>query len=109
MAELVYIGTFDNTIDLRLESPPGTPIDLSGVTIITANINGLTVSSSNQSTDKIRWLQSGYETGEIRCKFGATPGLREGIANCWITIFDNTVNLNGVVFEPVKLTIEKLI
>jgi hypothetical protein len=104
--EIVYIGDYDNTIDLRLDSD-GTAIPLDSVTQIDANIEGVGVTSANAADDLIRWDQLGYAEGEIRCQFGAITDLPEGHRNCWFIVYDPT-NPHGVVFGPVKLWIIQL-
>ena len=99
--EIVYLGSYDNTNDFQLQSD-GVAIDLSSVTNINANINGVDVLSTNQSNDLIRWDQVGYATGEIRCKFSSVSGLTDGGADCYFIVIDPT-NTNGVVFGPITL------
>lgn len=109
MAEdVVYIGQYNNTLRYRLEGPPGTPLELSNVSRIVANINGVIVNSLNSAGHKILWDKSGYSTGEIRCELGAVPGLREGRASINFVIFDPD-NASGLVFSSVPIRIEKLI
>lgn len=109
MAEdVVYIGQYNNTLNYRLEGPPGTPLELSNITRIVANINGITINSLNSAGHKILWDKSGYSTGEIRCEFGAVPGLREGRANINFIAFDSD-NASGLVFSAVPIRIEKLL
>lgn len=104
--EIVFIGDYNNVNDFRLKTAD-VPIDLSPVTQIDLNINGIDVTSTNQGNDLVRWDQPGYETGEIRCKLGNIDGLVAGYAQMWITIYDPT-NPNGVVFEPIRLEIHAL-
>lgn len=103
MAELVYIGNYDNRNDLRLDSN-GVPISLSSVTKIDAKIGLVTVSSVNGATDLIRWNVVGYAVGEIRCKFGAVPGLSPGTWPCYFIAYEPT-NPNGIVFGPVDFQV----
>jgi len=104
--EIIYIGSYDNTIDLLLNSD-GVPIPLSTVTRIDANISGIDVTSTNQGSDLIRWDQAGYVEGEARCKFGGVTGLAEGYAQLWLTLYEPT-NPNGVVFGPIHIEIHEL-
>ena len=99
--EVVIVGNYDNTNDFRLESD-NVPLVLDSVTQIDANVAGLDVTSTNQSSDLIRWNVVGFEVGKIQCKFGAIPNLTGGMKNCWFIVFDPT-NLNGVVFGPIDL------
>lgn len=106
MAEIVYIGDYENTIDLRLDSEEAGvsgPISMPDVTQITANISGIDVVSTNQGGDAIRWNQVGYASGEIRCRFGDVAGLYPGNHLCWFIVVDPT-NPDGVVFGPITLT-----
>lgn len=104
--EVIYRGSYDNTIDLRLESDK-VAIDLSTATTITANIEGVTTSSTNQSSDLIRWDQAGYETGEIRCQLGELTGLSVGTFDMWI-IVEDTLNTDGIVFPPIVVRVVDL-
>jgi len=60
-----YYLTHDNTIDLLLKSD-GAAVNLAGATKITISINDTLIESTNQANDPIRWVQPGYDTGEIR-------------------------------------------
>jgi hypothetical protein len=106
IGEIVYLGDYDNTNDFRLESD-SIALDMSSVTQINANINGVDIVSTNQSSDIIRWDLAGYGEGEIRCKLGATANLNVGLANLWFLVFDPT-NANGVVFGPIILELHLL-
>lgn len=99
--ELVIIGNYDNTHDFRLEAE-NIPIILDTVDQIDANVSGLDITSSNSSSDLIRWGGTGFEVGEIRCRLGAIPNLSEGKKHCWFIVYDPT-NVNGVVFGPIDL------
>lgn len=106
MAEVVYIGDYDNTNDLRLDSN-GTPISLSSVTQIDAQMGTVSVSSTNQGDDPIRWNVAGYATGEMRCKFGSLEGLVPGVWPCYFIVYEPT-NPNGIVFGPVNFRVLSL-
>lgn len=101
MEEIIYIGSYDNTIDLRLDSD-GTAISTSSITRIDANIGGVDVTSTNESTDPIRWAQLDYVEGEIRCKLGDADGLVPFLGDMYIVVFDPT-NPDGVVFGPIAV------
>lgn len=103
MAEIVFIGDWDNTNDLQLLSD-GAAISTDSVTRIDANINGADVTSTNQSSDLLQWGGVNYLTGEVRCKLGAVTGLAPGPSDMYLIVYDPT-NPNGVVFGPVRLTI----
>ena len=100
--EIVYIGDYDNTNDFILQSD-GVAIDMSNITRIDANINGQVISSTNLSTDLIRWDQSGFQTGEIRCKFGTVVPTIEGLYGVTLIIFD-VLNPKGVIFPVIPIT-----
>lgn len=103
MSETVYIGDYDNTNDLRLDSN-GTAISLSSVTQIDAKIGLVEITSTNQGDDPIRWNVAGYTTGEIRCKFGGIEGLNPGHWPCYFIVYEPT-NPNGIVFGPVSFDV----
>jgi hypothetical protein len=100
-AEIIYIGSYNNTIDLRLESD-GVPISTSSVTRIDANINGIDVSSTNQGSDLIIWDQLGYAEGEVRCRLGPVSGLEPYFGDMYLVVFDPT-NPDGVIFGPITV------
>lgn len=104
--ELVYIGDYHNHNDFLLTNG-GVAIDMSAVTQIDANIHGVDVVSTNQSADLIRWDQAGYQSGEIRCRFGAAPGLVPGSHPLRFVVYDPT-NPNGVVFDDMTLLVVQL-
>lgn len=104
--ELVYLGSFDNVINLQLQND-GVPLNLSSTTQITGNVGGLITVSTNTSNDLIRWEQPGYQTGEIRCKLGVLPGLTIGFHEFWVIVFD-ALHINGVVFEPIPIQVVTL-
>lgn len=106
MADTVYIGNYDNTVDFQL-SADGSAVDLTSTTQIDAFIDGISVVSTNQSTDSIRWSQAGYSTGEIRCKFGGVNGLSPGLKSCYFIAYD-PINTNGIVFDPVDLEAKRI-
>ena len=106
MAEYVFKGDWENTNDFRLDSD-GTALDLSSVTQIDANIAGVDIVSTNQADDLIRWSQVGFVTGEIRCQFGSAPGLMPGAWPCYFIVYD-PVNVDGIVFGPMTLTVVQL-
>jgi len=104
--ELVYIGDYHNHNDFQLFNG-SSAIDMSAVTQIDANINGVDVTSTNQSSDLIRWDQAGYKAGEIRCTFGAAVNLVPGNHNLYFIIYDPT-NPNGIIFEGMTLLVIQL-
>jgi len=106
MEEVIYIGVYDNTNDLRLDSN-GSPISLSSVTRIDAQMGLLSVTSENATNDPIRWNVAGFVAGEMRCKFGALEGLSPGSWPCYFIVYDPT-NPNGVVFGPVTFHVKAL-
>ena len=101
MDEIVYIGDYHNRNDFILKDGDA-PLDLSSVTQIDINIEGIDVSSTNQSADPVRWDQIGYETGEVRCTLGGISGLDEGNRRLWMVVIDPT-NPNGVVYGPITI------
>jgi len=92
----------DNTIDLLLKSD-GTAVNLAGATQITISIDDTLYSSTNQAADPIRWVQSGYDTGEIRL-FLYGLGLVAGTYKVPIVVYtvDDT---NGIVWDYVHLQV----
>lgn len=96
MSEYVYIG-HDNEIRLILKQN-SVASDLASVTAMRLVIGTVTVSSTNQVTDTIRWAQSGYATGEVRMKLGDLTTLKPGTyRHCPVVVVDST-NVDGIVW-----------
>ncbi len=92
----------DNTIDLRLTSD-GAAVNLAGATKITLSIDDVLFESENQAADPVRWVQSGYDTGEIRL-FLKGLGLVAGTYKVPIVLYtvDDT---DGIVWDYVHLQV----
>lgn len=96
----VYLD-HSNTIDIVLVAN-GLPVDLSGVTQITLRIGDITVTSTNQASDLIRWAQVGWVTGKVTLKLGSLD-LDEGIyPRCYLSVYDATW-IEGLVWEVLSL------
>jgi len=109
--ETVYLG-HDNSIDLILKSkiPPYGPwsaIDLSGVSKITLKIGSKLVESTNQASDLIRWVQSGYVTGEIRMFLGSlsSTDVPPNLYSAFLTVYDSS-NDDGIVWGMIPLIVK---
>jgi hypothetical protein len=99
--EFVYLG-HDNSIDLILKSN-GVAVALTSVTRMTLTLGAKLIDSDNGDADPIRWIKSGYATGEFRLFLGAetiTPANYQGV----LIVYDAT-NPNGVVWGRVPLTV----
>jgi hypothetical protein len=106
MADTVYLGDYDNTVNFVFKIS-SSPISLTDVTMIESVISGISVTSTNQVTDLIQWDQAGYQTGEIRCKFGAVSMLYPGTHKCTFVLYNPTY-VNGLVFEPIDIIVKQL-
>lgn len=96
MSEIVYIG-HDNQIRLILKQSD-VASDLASVTTIRLVIGTVTVSSTNQVTDTIRWAQAGYATGEVRMTLGDLTTLKAGTyRHCPLVVVDAS-NADGLVW-----------
>jgi hypothetical protein len=103
---IVYRGPYDRTHDFGLRED-GAALSLESVTQIDINIGGVTVVSTNQPSDLVRWEQQGYSTGEVRCFPGRVPGIQLGWQPCWLIIYDPTLP-NGVPFGPIELDVQDI-
>jgi hypothetical protein len=105
--ETIYIGR-DNRIDMILKSDDEA-VDLSLVTKIEIDIDGVVISSENWVSDPVLWNREGYDTGEIRMILGLEEGLTASAAKkkAYITVYDAS-NTHGIVWGwfPVKVTDE---
>ena len=100
--EPIYLG-HDNTINLQLTAD-SVAVDTSGFTKVTATLESeagvkltVTTLAAAKATGSIKWDQSGYDTGEIRIKFGdqsLTGGQRHTLK---VVAYDST-NTDGVVW-----------
>lgn len=104
--EVIYLG-HDNRIDLILKADSGgdgafAAVDLTGVTRMTATFGNVTIESTNQAGDPIRWAQGGYITGEVRCDFGE-EAISAGEYRVPLVVYD-TANPDGIVW--VRLPIQ---
>jgi hypothetical protein len=96
----VYLN-HSNTIDIVLTAN-GAPVDLTGVTQITLVVGDTTISSTNQSTDVIRWSQSGWVTGKVVLTLGG-QSIEEGTyPRCYLTVYDATWT-SGLVWDVLQL------
>ena len=101
--ERIYLGR-DNTINLLLKAD-GVAQDLTNVTQIDVVIDDKTTSSTNQVTDLIRWVQTGYETGEIRLSFGTVALSASTVQKpAYVIVYDISHD-DGIVWGsfPVKI------
>jgi len=99
--EFVYLG-HDNSIDLILKSN-GTAVDLSDVTDMTLTFGAKLIKSDNGDSDPIRWIKSGYDTGEIRLFLGDQM-IRAGNYNAPLIVYDPT-NPNGIFWGSIPITV----
>ena len=99
--EFVYLG-HDNSIDVILKSN-GAAVALTSVTQMTLTLGTKLIDSNNDDTDPIRWIKSGYATGEVRLFLGAEV-IAEGNYQGILIVYDAT-NPNGIVWGRVPLTI----
>lgn len=106
MYELVWLE-HDNYVRLVLIAD-GAPVSTSAITQVKTVFVPLeggsqqVVSSTNSSSDMIRWGQSGYETGEIRLFLG-NSGIPPGIYLAYLIVYDPE-KPDGIVWgeEPIK-------
>jgi len=88
--EIVYLG-HSNVIDRILKSKrPGeamAAVDLSSVVKMTLTLGDLTLESTNQEDDPIRWAQEGYETGQIRIFLGGQD-IKPGDYDAPLVVYD---------------------
>lgn len=108
--EYVFLG-HANSIDLilkskRVEDDLPVPQDLAAVNKITLTVGTVLVSSTNQEGDPIRWVQAGYETGEVHISLGALA-LAPGTYRVPLVVYD-TENPEGIVwgYIPVEVVEE---
>jgi hypothetical protein len=85
--EIVWLGHPGNTIDLRLKSNDSY-VDLTSIQTMTLNFGGLTLNSSNSTTQVITWIKAGYLTGEVRINLGNQTTLIPGEYDCRIVVYD---------------------
>lgn len=100
--EIVYLG-HDNSINKTLKED-GAAEALTAVTRITLTLGTTLIDSDNGDADPIRWIKSGYATGEVRFFLGGqtiTPGEYE---NAWVVVYDPT-NATGVVWGSFKVEV----
>ena len=79
--EVVWLG-HDNDIRLQLLSKGValTASEMATITAITLSLGTVLISSTNQAGDPIRWLQGGYDDGEVRAEIGheaIEPGIHQ--------------------------------
>jgi hypothetical protein len=108
--EYVFLG-HDNSIDVILKSrraEDDLPVaqDLAAVNKITLTVGDVLVSSTNQANDPIRWLQTGYDTGEVHISLGA-QSLTPDTYRAPLVVYD-TDHPEGIVwgFIPVEVLAE---
>lgn len=102
VTEKVYLGT-DNDIRWILKENDVAQ-DQSSTTRIDIIVGGITVTSTNQVGDPIRWAQGGYATGEIRMSLGA-ENLRPGTHNNSPLMVYDAVNTNGIMWDVAKIIV----
>jgi len=88
--EIAYLG-HSNVIDRILKSrrPDGTlaAVDLSTVAKMTLTLGDLTLESTNQEDDPIRWAQEGYATGQVSIFLGEQD-IQPGNYNAPLVVYD---------------------
>jgi len=99
--EIVYSG-HENSIDLVLKAD-GIAVALTSVTRMTLTLGTKLIDSDNGGADPIRWIQSGYATGEIRLFLGDQT-ISAGNYQAPLVVYDLT-NPDGVVWGRVPLTV----
>ena len=100
--ENVYLGR-DNTINLILKAD-GSAVDLTAVTKISITFGTTVIESSNGVTDPILWVQTGYNTGEIRLKLGA-QAIPAGTYQAALIVYEATYP-NGIHWGTVRTVVE---
>lgn len=103
MAYEVYHGR-DNEVAIVLKEN-GTAIDVSGSSAMTLRVGKLLISSTNGSTQRIRWNGGTYVTGEVHLCLGSATDIPVHFYRAPITVYDST-NTNGVCFGRVPLDVK---
>ena len=97
-----YYLAHDNTIDLLLKSD-GAAVNLAGAQKITLSIDDVLYESTNQTDDPVRWIQVGYDTGEIRL-FLKGLGLTAGTYKVPVVVY-TVDDPDGIVWDFFQLTV----
>jgi hypothetical protein len=103
--EYVYLGR-DNSIDILLKAD-GVAVDLSSVTQIDLIVGDVTISSTNQGVDLIRWAQVGYDTGEVRLALGDSSITASGKQRAYLIVYDPT-NTAGINWGAIDLYVSTI-
>jgi hypothetical protein len=102
MAYEVYHGR-DNEIAIILKEN-GTAIDVSGSSAMTLRVGKLLISSTNGSTQRIRWNGTTYVTGEVHLCLGSATDIPVHVYRAPIIVYDST-NTKGVMFGNVHIDV----
>jgi hypothetical protein len=102
LTEIVYLS-HDNTIDLILKAD-GVAVNLSSVTKMTVTFEGVTLTSTNKSTDPILWNQVGYELGEVRLVLGGTTIVANSYRNVYLVVYD-PIYPDGIVWGSLYIKV----
>ncbi len=97
--EIVWLG-HDNFNALLLQAD-GEAVDLSGVVSMSLAVEDLVIDSTNQEGDPIRWVQEGYQTGEIRLFLGGQAIVARR-HKAKLAVYDSS-NPNGILWGYVWL------
>jgi len=99
--EIVYLG-HENSIDLILKAD-GIAVALTSVTRMTLTLGTTLIDSENGGADPIRWIQTGYATGEIRLFLGDQT-ISAGNYQAPLVVYDPT-NTDGIVWGFIPITV----
>ncbi len=102
MVKEVFYLAHDNTVDLLLKAD-GVAVSLTTVSKITLSFDDTLLEATNITNDPVRWVQSGYDTGEIRL-FLKGKGLDAGHYRVPIVVYSPD-NLDGIVWGFLLLKI----
>lgn len=102
MSDIIYRG-HDNALVVILKEN-NTAISTTATTAMAITIGGVTIESTNGSTQLISWNKTTYVTGEVHLLLGKSTKIDSGVYQSPLVIYDAD-NPNGIVWGNLDLEV----